>query len=79
MPLLEKVQQTSGQVFMTATEERWPEELAREARRWIAEKFDLATSLDPLIALFRARLAADQKQSRDNCCSTQTVAAGARE
>jgi len=34
MPLLEKVQQTSGQVFMTATEERWPEELAREARRW---------------------------------------------
>src|SRR5207245_3142217 len=53
--------------------------LAREARRWIAEKFDLATSLDPLIALFRARLAADQKQSRDNCCSTQTVAAGARE
>jgi len=34
MPLLERVQQSSGQVFMTATEERWPEELAREAHRW---------------------------------------------
>ena len=34
MPLLEGVQQSSGQVFMTATEQRWPEELAREALRW---------------------------------------------
>ncbi len=34
MPLLERVQQSSGQVFMTATEERWPQELAREAHRW---------------------------------------------
>jgi glycosyltransferase involved in cell wall biosynthesis len=42
--------------------------LAREARRWIEQKFDLATSLDPLIALFRAKLAANQPQTPHTCC-----------
>ena len=34
MPLLEQVQQCSGQVFMTATEENWPRELGGDLRRW---------------------------------------------
>ena len=34
LPLLERARHASGQVFMTATEENWPEELAREAQRW---------------------------------------------
>jgi DNA replication and repair protein RecF len=34
MPLLERLRQTAGQVFMTATEERWPKELAQQAHRW---------------------------------------------
>jgi glycosyltransferase involved in cell wall biosynthesis len=53
--------------------------LAREARRWIEQKFDLATSLDPLIALFRAKLAANQQQSPHNCCPQHTIPAGVRE
>ena len=34
MPLLERTRETSGQVFMTATEENWPRELGRELQRW---------------------------------------------
>jgi DNA replication and repair protein RecF len=34
VPLLDKAEQSRGQVFMTATEENWPRELGREIRRW---------------------------------------------
>jgi DNA replication and repair protein RecF len=34
LPLLEGARQSSGQVFMTATEENWPRELGRELQRW---------------------------------------------
>jgi DNA replication and repair protein RecF len=34
LPLLESARQTSGQVFMTATEENWPRELGRDLQRW---------------------------------------------
>ena len=35
LPLLERAHQSRGQVFMTATEENWPQELGREAQRWL--------------------------------------------
>jgi DNA replication and repair protein RecF len=35
LPLLERAHQSRGQVFMTATEENWPEELGREVQKWI--------------------------------------------
>lgn len=34
LPLLEQAHQSRGQVFMTATEENWPRELARDLARW---------------------------------------------
>jgi len=34
LPLLERARETSGQVFMTATEENWPRELGRDVQRW---------------------------------------------
>ena len=34
LPLLQRAQQSSGQVFMTATEENWPEEPGRELQHW---------------------------------------------
>lgn len=34
LPLLERAHRSRGQVFMTATEENWPEELGREVQRW---------------------------------------------
>ena len=34
LPLLEQAHKSRGQVFMTATEENWPAELAAEVRRW---------------------------------------------
>ena len=34
LPLLEHARKTSGQVFMTATEENWPRELGRDLQRW---------------------------------------------
>ena len=34
LPLLERARETSGQVFMTCTEENWPRELGREVQRW---------------------------------------------
>jgi DNA replication and repair protein RecF len=37
LPLLDHVHQSRGQVFMTATEERWPAELGRNSNRWHIE------------------------------------------
>jgi DNA replication and repair protein RecF len=34
LPLLQRAHHAKGQVFMTATEENWPEELGREVRKW---------------------------------------------
>ena len=34
LPLLEQTRKTSGQVFMTATEENWPRELGKDLQRW---------------------------------------------
>jgi DNA replication and repair protein RecF len=34
LPLLERAYQSRGQVFMTATEENWPQEPGREIQRW---------------------------------------------
>jgi len=34
LPLLEQAHKTSGQVFMTATEENWPRELGKDLQRW---------------------------------------------
>ena len=34
LPLLEQARRTSGQVFMTATEENWPRELGKDLQRW---------------------------------------------
>ena len=34
MPLLEQARKTSGQVFMTCTEENWPRELGKDLCRW---------------------------------------------
>lgn len=34
LPLLERAQQTRGQVFMTCAEENWPRELSRNLLRW---------------------------------------------
>ncbi len=42
LPLLERARQTSGQVFMTATEENWPRELGRELQRWEIKQGTLA-------------------------------------
>jgi DNA replication and repair protein RecF len=36
VPLLERTRRASGQVFMTATEENWPRELASDLQRWEA-------------------------------------------
>src|SRR5262249_3092351 len=34
IPLLDRAHQSRGQVFMTATEKNWPEELGRDFQRW---------------------------------------------
>lgn len=34
LPLLEAARKTSGQVFMTATEENWPRELGKDLQKW---------------------------------------------
>jgi len=34
LPLLERSDQSQGQVFMTATEENWPKELGGRLQRW---------------------------------------------
>ncbi len=38
LPLLERIHQSRGQVFMTATEENWPQELGRDVQRWVVDK-----------------------------------------
>ena len=38
LPLLESARKTSGQVFMTATEENWPSELGKDLQKWEVEK-----------------------------------------
>jgi DNA replication and repair protein RecF len=38
LPLLERADQARGQVFMTATEENWPEDLGRKLRRWVVRE-----------------------------------------
>jgi DNA replication and repair protein RecF len=43
VPLLDKAEQSRGQVFMTATEENWPRELGREIRRWKVRAGSLAS------------------------------------
>jgi DNA replication and repair protein RecF len=42
LPLLERAHQSRGQVFMTATEENWPQELGREVQRWHVKDGTLA-------------------------------------
>jgi DNA replication and repair protein RecF len=37
LPLLERAHQTNGQVFMTCTEENWPQELGHRLERWHVE------------------------------------------
>ena len=34
LPLLDQARKTSGQVFMTCTEENWPRELGKDLQRW---------------------------------------------
>ena len=41
LPLLEQARRTSGQVFMTCTEESWPRELGRELQKWEVVKGSL--------------------------------------
>jgi DNA replication and repair protein RecF len=43
LPLLERSRETSGQVFMTATEENWPRELGRDLQKWEVKTGILAT------------------------------------
>jgi DNA replication and repair protein RecF len=38
LPLLQRAHQSHGQVFMTATEENWPEDPGREAQRWLVSE-----------------------------------------
>jgi DNA replication and repair protein RecF len=47
MPLLERAHQSRGQVFMTATEENWPRELAEGATRWEVKEGRLAEVKKP--------------------------------
>jgi DNA replication and repair protein RecF len=41
LPLLESAHQSRGQVFMTATEENWPQEIGKTATRWRVTKGEL--------------------------------------
>jgi DNA replication and repair protein RecF len=44
LPLLERAQHARGQVFMTATEENWPQELGRDVQRWLVHGGTLGVS-----------------------------------
>ena len=46
LPLLERAHQSRGQVFMTATEENWPQELGREVQRWRVQGGVLVKGVD---------------------------------
>ena len=37
LPLLERAHKASGQIFMTATEQNWPEEIGRDVRKWTVD------------------------------------------
>ncbi len=41
VPLLQRAHRARGQVFMTATEQNWPDEISREGRRWMVESGSL--------------------------------------
>jgi DNA replication and repair protein RecF len=45
LPLLNRVQHARSQVFMTCTEENWPQELGRDLQRWEVTKGELKKSL----------------------------------
>jgi DNA replication and repair protein RecF len=38
LPLLEQARRSSGQVFMTCTEENWPSEMGKELQRWTVQQ-----------------------------------------
>lgn len=42
LPLLARAREASGQVFMTCTEENWPQELGRELQRWLIKDGSVA-------------------------------------
>jgi DNA replication and repair protein RecF len=44
LPLLEQARRSSGQVFMTCTEENWPNELGRDLRRWTVSRGTITAS-----------------------------------
>ena len=44
LPLLDQARKTSGQVFMTCTEENWPRELSKDLRRWEVKQGTLTPS-----------------------------------
>ena len=44
MPLLERAHHARGQVFMTCTEENWPQELGRDLVRWRVEQGTLVSA-----------------------------------
>jgi DNA replication and repair protein RecF len=46
LPLLERAHQSRGQVFMTATEENWPQELGRDAQKWVVRNGTLCRQND---------------------------------
>jgi len=41
VPLMERAHQARGQVFMTATEENWPQQFGRDVRRWRVQQGSL--------------------------------------
>ena len=45
LPLLHQVHQARSQVFMTCTEQSWPEELAKDLQRWEVASGSLRTIL----------------------------------
>jgi DNA replication and repair protein RecF len=42
LPLLQRARLSRGQVFMTATEENWPQELGKEVQRWSVKEGTIA-------------------------------------
>lgn len=44
VPLLQRAHQARGQVFMTATEENWPQELGADVQRWTVKAGAIARS-----------------------------------
>ena len=59
LTLLQQTRETSGQVFMTATEENWPREIGRDVQRWEVRQGSLIRGSwrrDPWLALQRMSL-----------------------